>query len=98
MKNGIFEEKARGKCYYVNDQLHRLDGPAIESSDGLHSWWIFGQFFGSEIQDGSDKSKTTLYINGNVVKKEVFLAMVMEKALSMGLPEKEVTTSKKMKI
>jgi hypothetical protein len=28
------------KYWYVNDQLHRYDGPAVERSDGSREWWL----------------------------------------------------------
>ena len=32
------------KYWYLNDQLHREDGPAIESVNGSKFWWLDGQF------------------------------------------------------
>jgi hypothetical protein len=31
------------KRWLVDDKLHRLDGPAVEWSDGLKSWWVDGK-------------------------------------------------------
>jgi len=31
------------KCWYLNNQLHRLDGPAIEYADGSKRWYLHGQ-------------------------------------------------------
>ena len=28
------------KLWYLNNELHREDGPAIEHSDGTKSWWL----------------------------------------------------------
>ena len=30
------------KHWYVNDKLHRIDGPAIEWSDGVKWWYLNG--------------------------------------------------------
>jgi hypothetical protein len=30
------------KAWYLNDELHREDGPALEYSDGDKEWWING--------------------------------------------------------
>ena len=30
------------KRWYLNGQLHREDGPAIELSDGTKEWWLKG--------------------------------------------------------
>jgi hypothetical protein len=29
--------------WYVNDQLHRLDGPAYIGAAGTQQWWVAGQ-------------------------------------------------------
>jgi len=31
------------KSWWVNNRLHRLDGPAIEWSDGAKSWYVKGK-------------------------------------------------------
>ena len=31
------------KYWYLNDQLHRIDGPAIEHADGSRTWFVNGQ-------------------------------------------------------
>ena len=33
------------KFWYQNDQLHRLDGPACEYSDGYKVWYIKGKHY-----------------------------------------------------
>ena len=30
-------------CYYLNDKLHRIDGPAREWANGAKEWWIEGK-------------------------------------------------------
>lgn len=30
--------------WYLNDELHREDGPAIEWADGGNEWWLNGKF------------------------------------------------------
>ena len=30
------------KRWYLNHKLHREDGPAIHSVNGLKAWWIYG--------------------------------------------------------
>jgi hypothetical protein len=38
------EIDARGnKRWYLNDELHREDGPAVELNDGHKSWWLNGE-------------------------------------------------------
>ena len=31
------------KEWWLNDKLHREDGPAIERADGLKEWWLNGE-------------------------------------------------------
>ena len=39
--DGLHIEKGC-KYWYLNDQLHREDGPALESDNGYRSWYIYG--------------------------------------------------------
>jgi len=38
----IFKWKNGNKFWYVNEKLHREDGPAIITSDGYQAWFING--------------------------------------------------------
>jgi len=40
MKNGLIVNEFGTKCYYLNNLLHREDGPAIECANGNKSYWI----------------------------------------------------------
>jgi hypothetical protein len=43
MRNGMLESE-RGTCYwYLNDKLHREDGPAIERATGTREWILNGE-------------------------------------------------------
>ena len=42
MKNGLHVDKDDTKKWYLNDKLHRTDGPAIEWADGTKEWWHNG--------------------------------------------------------
>jgi len=44
MKNGLNIEEDGTKRYYLNDELHREDGPACEHSNGIKSYWKNGKF------------------------------------------------------
>ena len=37
------EDDEGGKCWYLNDKLHREDGPAVECADGYKSWHLNGK-------------------------------------------------------
>ena len=48
------------KCWLLNDQLHREDGPAVEYANGNKSWLLHGQYHrvggpAIEYVDGSKK-------------------------------------------
>jgi hypothetical protein len=44
MKNGSIIEDGN-KYWYLNDQLHREDGPAIEHVSGNKAWYLHGQLY-----------------------------------------------------
>ena len=43
MKNGLIIDPDGTKCWYLNDQRHRVNGPAIEYADGTKCWYLNGQ-------------------------------------------------------
>ena len=43
MKNGLIVDEKGTKFYYVNDQLHREVGPAIEFKNGSKYWYLKGK-------------------------------------------------------
>jgi len=43
MKNGCIEFADGDKAWYLNDELHREDGPAIEYADGDKIWYHMGE-------------------------------------------------------
>jgi len=46
--NGPAIELADGyKSWWLNDLRHREDGPAIEDTNGMKSWCINGEFYGT---------------------------------------------------
>jgi len=42
MKNGLKIDQFGNKRYYLNNILHRKDGPAIEYADGYKEWYVNG--------------------------------------------------------
>jgi hypothetical protein len=42
MKNGLIIDQL-GKRYFLNDLIHREDGPAVEYSNGGKEWWLHNQ-------------------------------------------------------
>jgi hypothetical protein len=43
MRNGLHISANGTKEWYLNGQLHRTDGPAMEWADGDKEWWLNGQ-------------------------------------------------------
>jgi len=43
MKNRLEINRYGDKCWYLNDKLHRGDGPAIEDADGYKAWYLNGK-------------------------------------------------------
>jgi hypothetical protein len=43
MKQGLIIDGKGNKHWYLNDQLHRVDGPAVEWSNGFTSWFLNGK-------------------------------------------------------
>ena len=53
------------KVWYVNNKLHRIDGPAVEYSDGAKAWYVNGKChrLDGPAVEWSDGSKVW-YVNG----------------------------------
>lgn len=61
------------KEWYLNDQRHREDGPAIERADGTKSWWLNGDLHredGPAIEH-ADGGKSW-YLNGKRLTESEF--------------------------
>jgi len=56
------------KRWYLNDRLHRSDGPAVEKLDGSKSWWRAGRLHREDgpAVENSDGS-TEWWLNGTKV-------------------------------
>lgn len=66
------ERKDGTKFWYLNGELHREDGPAIEHPDGIRKWYLNGKLHredGPAIErlDGSKE----WYLNGKRHREEV---------------------------
>jgi len=42
MKNGLVVDEYGDNCWYLNDELHRVDGPAEQLADGSKFWLLNG--------------------------------------------------------
>ena len=47
MRNRLIVGTDGTKCWYVNNRLHRTDGPAVECADGSKSWYVNGKQYGT---------------------------------------------------
>jgi hypothetical protein len=43
MKDELFITASGNKCWYLDDKLHREDGPAVEYIDGSKEWYLGGK-------------------------------------------------------
>ena len=72
MKNGLYTNNRGTKCWYLNDKLHREDGPAADYISGNKFWYLNGKLHrenGPAIEH-SDSEKCW-YLNGkNLTEKE----------------------------
>jgi hypothetical protein len=61
------------KCWYLNDKLHREDGPAIEHRNGNKEWYLNGKYHredgpACEYANGDKK----WYLNGKTLTEKEF--------------------------
>ena len=63
------------KRWYLNDELHREDGPAVEYQRGIKCWYLNGNYHrldGPAIVNMRDSENYGLwYINGNNITDEI---------------------------
>ena len=59
MKNGLIIDKDGTKYWYLNDELHREDGPALEWVGGDQEWYLNGKLHRVDgpAEEWSDGSK-----------------------------------------
>ena len=61
----------KDKLWYLNDKLHREDGPAIEYADGYKYWFLNDKLHrvdGPAIE--CDDGRREWYLNGELLKVE----------------------------
>jgi hypothetical protein len=68
------------KVWYLNDKLHREDGPAVERSDGDKEWWLNDKL---HREDGpaitrSDGTKQW-WLNGSRTHPETLVDLWLER-------------------
>ena len=87
-----------GTYWYLNGNLHREDGPAIEDHSGTKSWWIGGVF---HREDGPaiewSNGAKEWYLNGERVTEEEHRART-QPAVEMTIAEIEQLIGKRIKV
>jgi hypothetical protein len=77
----LHERNYAGKWYFLNNNIHREDGPAVEYPDGHKQWWINGKRHredGPAIEWGNgDKSWC---LNHKIMSQEEFERLMRLKA------------------
>jgi hypothetical protein len=63
MRNGLHINELGTKFYYLNDQFHRENGPAIEFLNGTRYWYFNGKFHRTDgpAVDRADGTKIWYY-------------------------------------
>ena len=95
-RNGIYEVKDFGTLYYVNDKLHRLDGPAIEYSNGEKFYCIEDERYSSK--DEFDKQVRIIKMrndSGNFTSNDLITSFIYTLArdhLPIGIIEEILST------
>jgi hypothetical protein len=74
MMSGYIKYKVRvyasgNKSWYLNGQLHREDGPAIEYVDGHKSWYLDNVWY-TKSQHKAEMARRNNTCNGKVVTIE----------------------------
>jgi len=84
MRNGLRIYSDGSKRWFLNDLLHRLDGPAIEYPNGYKRWYIEGQLHREDgpAIDGADGIKFWFIKNKRVqcTSQEEFERLIKLKA------------------
>jgi hypothetical protein len=54
MKNGLYID-GETEMWYLNGELHRVDGPACEYANGYKQWWLNDQLVYSKKENNLHK-------------------------------------------
>ena len=58
------------KSWWLNNKLHREDGPAYERTDGYKEWWL------NNIKYTEEEYYKELFKRGKITKKELFIELI----------------------
>ena len=68
---GVKTNEHGTKKWYVNGELHRLDGPAVEQANGFKAWWVNGKPHredGPAVEHASGGKEW--WVNNKLIRKE----------------------------
>jgi hypothetical protein len=54
------------KIWYLNDMIHREDGPAVEDEDGYKAWYLDNVWY-TESQHKAEMARRKNTLNGKIV-------------------------------
>ena len=84
MNDGLNIDSNGVKRWYLNNQLHRTDGPAIEYINGDKHWFLNGK---QHRTDGPaieyNNGNKYWYINGNELSEKEYLQITRKKKLEL---------------
>jgi hypothetical protein len=86
------------KSWYLDDELHREDGPAIEDANGYKAWYLIGKLHredGPAIEYSSGEK--AWFLNGKCLTEEQFNER-MAPTVEMTVAEIEELVGKKVKV
>ena len=83
-KDGLDIDTYGTKYWYLNDKLHRSDGPAVEYYNGTKCWCLNGEYHRTDgpATEYSDGTKYW-YINGVELSEEQYLQETRKNKLEL---------------
>ena len=85
------------KEWYLNDELHREDGPAMEYSSGIKEWYLNGRLHREDGPAIENKGDKFWFLNDEEYTEEGFNKK-MSSAVEMTMSEIEELVGKKVKV
>jgi hypothetical protein len=68
VKNGPITQQNGVIFWYVDDKLHREEGPAVESESGFTSWWLNDEFVSDIKPQNWDELVQAYYVRSIMEK------------------------------
>jgi len=88
VKNGLHTDKSGTKYWYLDNKLHREDGPAVEWNDGELWWYLNGGF---HREDGPAivrlDSNNVWFLNNRELTEEEFSGYLRNKQFNDSINE-----------